>query len=102
MSKTISIQGNSADERRLWLKSLLSDGVYTVTFTKVNGEVRTMPCTLDPRQLPPAPVHESNTNNPVDFPKVKKQNPENLSVWCTDKQEWRSFRVLNVTEVTEL
>lgn len=100
--KTIELQGSTAAERGAWLRKLLAHGVYDVTFTKVSGETRIMPCTLDPRRLPPAPIHESNTNNPVDFPKVKKQNPDNLSVWCVDKNEWRSFKIMNVTEVKEL
>jgi hypothetical protein len=100
--KTIELQGITATERGTWLRTLLAQGVYDVTFTKVNGETRVMPCTLDPRRLPPAPAHESNTNNPIDFPKVKKQNPENLSVWCVDKNEWRSFKIMNVTGVSKL
>lgn len=100
--KTIELQGSTATERGTWLRKLLAQGTYDVTFTKVSGETRVMPCTLDPRKLPPAPVHESNTNNPVDFPKVKKQNPENLSVWCVDKNEWRSFKIMNVTEIKQL
>lgn len=70
-----------------------------VTFTKVDGTVRTMPCTLNEAMLPPAPVHITNTNNPIDFPKVKKVNPAVMSVFCTDKQEWRSFRVDNVISI---
>jgi hypothetical protein len=63
-----------------------------------------MPCTLRADLLPPEPVHVTNTDNPVDFPapkKEKKVNPENLSVWCVDKKEWRSFKVMNVTAVAE-
>jgi hypothetical protein len=100
--KPVELQGNTAEERGTWLRKLLAEGVYDVTFTKVNGETRIMPCTLDPNKLPPAPVHITNTDNPIDFPKVKKQNPENLSVWCVDKNEWRSFKIMNVTEVKEL
>ena len=98
----INIEGTTAEERKDWLRKLLVYGVYDITFTKVNGEVRTMPCTLDPVQMPPAPVHVTNTDNPVDFPKVKKTSPDNLSVWCVDKQEWRSFKVMNVTEVKQV
>jgi len=100
--KTVELQGTTTEERGTWLRKLLAKGVYDVTFTKVNGETRIMPCTLDPRKLPPAPVHITNTDNPIDFPKAKKQNPENLSVWCVDKSEWRSFKIMNVTEVKEL
>ena len=80
----------------------LKEGVCEVTFTKVNGEVRVMPCTLKEGLVPPAPVHVTNTDNPVDFPKVKTNNPNTLSVWCTDKQAWRSFRVDSVTKVVDI
>lgn len=81
------------------LSELLRSGECVVEFTKVNGEVRTMPCTLNESLIPPPPVHVTNTDNPVDFPapkKVKKENPDVMSVWCLDKKEWRSFRVANV------
>jgi hypothetical protein len=70
-----------------------------VEFTKVNGEVRTMPCTLNESLIPPASVHVTNTDNPVDFPvpkREKKTNPDVMNVWCLDKKEWRSFRIANV------
>jgi hypothetical protein len=55
-----------------------------------------MPCTLKAEFIPPATLHITNTDNPIDFPKVKKENPNVMSVWCTDKKEWRSFRIANV------
>jgi hypothetical protein len=81
------------------LTEMLRNNVCEVTFTKVNGEIRTMPCTLSEAIVPPAPVHITNTDNPVDFPKERKINPNTISAWCTDKKEWRSFRVANVTNV---
>ncbi len=72
--------------------SMLEQGICTVTFTKVNGELRHMPCTLK-TDLLPAVVSESGAD------KKKKINTDNLSVWCTDKNEWRSFKVANVQEV---
>jgi hypothetical protein len=87
------------EEKRNELVSILKSNICNVTFTKINGEQRTMPCTLKEGVIPPAPVHETNTDNPVDFPKEKKVNPNTLSVWCLDKKEWRSFRVANVTNV---
>jgi hypothetical protein len=72
------------------LTELLHTGECVVEFTKVNGELRTMPCTLKAELIPPAPVVEGKT------PKEKKPNPDVLSVWCLDKKEWRSFRVANV------
>jgi hypothetical protein len=81
------------------LSDLLHTGECIVEFTKINGEVRTMPCTLNESLIPPPPVHETNTDNPIDFPipkKEKKVNPDVLNVWCLDKKEWRSFRIANV------
>jgi hypothetical protein len=87
------------------LTEMLRNNVCEVTFTKVNGETRTMPCTLSEAIIPPVPVHVTNTDNPVDFPQVKKQkkaNPEVMSVWCLDKKEWRSFRIMNVTQIERI
>lgn len=87
----IELQGQNLDERRAWLVDLLKSGVYTVTFTKVDGSVRNMPCTLQENVLPTRAFAESR----------KKSNPENVSVWCVDKEEWRSFKVMNVTAIAE-
>ena len=81
------------------LSALLHSGECVVEFTKVDGTVRSMPCTLSELLIPPPPVHETNTDNPIDFPvpkKEKKSNPDVMSVWCLDKKEWRSFRIANV------
>lgn len=75
------------------IKQMLQENACEVTFTKVDGSVRIMPCTLKEGMLPlidPIPGRE---------PKKKKENPEVLSVWCLDKKEWRSFRVANVQDV---
>lgn len=72
------------------LHTLLLSGECIVEFTKVNGEIRTMPCTLKAELVPPAPVVEGKET------KTKKQNPDVMSVWCLDKKEWRSFRIANV------
>lgn len=89
-------------DKRTMLSDMLHNNVCEITFTKVNGETRVMPCTLKEGIVPPAPVHETNTDNPVDFPKVKKQNLETMSVFCTDVKGWRSFRVMNVTDIKVL
>jgi len=70
------------------LVEALTNHECTVTFTKVNGETRVMPCTLKedviPKQEPKG---------------TKKPNESVVSVWCLDKQEWRSFRVDNVVDL---
>ena len=75
------------------LRTMLVENQCIIEFTKVNGEVRSMPCTLKAELIPPTPIKvlaEGET------PKVKKENPEVMSVWCLDKKEWRSFRIANV------
>jgi len=81
------------------LRTLLLENECIVEFTKVDGTVRAMPCTLNEALLPSTPAHITNTDNPIDFPvpkREKKQNPDIMSVWCLDKKEWRSFRIANV------
>ena len=82
------------DSRNREIRDLLAHGVCEVTFTKLNGELRTMPCTLDSTLLPPQPLKE--------FHETRLYKPETLSVWCVDKSEWRSFRVANVTRIVQL
>jgi len=76
--------------------TMLQSGICEVTFTKVNGELRTMPCTLKSELLPII-----DTQN-IQEGKTRKTNINNLSVWCTDKNEWRSFKIANVQEVTPM
>jgi hypothetical protein len=50
-----------------------------------------MPCTLRTDILPQAAVNEHT--------KTSLHNPDVIRVYCTDKAAWRSFRVMNVTEL---
>ena len=79
------------------LRTLLLENECVVEFTKINGETRSMPCTLDPRIVTPAPEPKVLAEGEV--PKVKKENPNVMNVWCTDKKEWRSFRLANFISV---
>ena len=76
------------------LSELLRTGECIVEFTKIDGTVRTMPCTLDPMIIPPAPEPKVLAEGEV--AKVKKINPDVFSVWCLEKKEWRSFRFANL------
>lgn len=67
----------------------LKDSVCEVTFTKVNGEVRTLPCTLRTDVLP----ERESQKTP------RKTNSEVVAVWATDIGEWRSFRVDSVKRI---
>ena len=70
------------------LVEALTNHECTVTFIKVNGETRVMPCTLK-EDLVPKMEHKG----------IKKPNDAVVSVWCLDKKEWRSFRVDNVVDL---
>ena len=72
----------------------LSKHECTVTFTKVNGETRVMPCTLKDDVIPKPPAEVASKST------VKRHENQNVvSVWCLDKKEWRSFRVDNVVDL---
>ena len=73
---------------------LLSNGVYNVTFTKVSGEQRVMPCTLKTDLLPPPKADQPETQK-----KVREINENVIVAFCTDKNEWRSFRIANIIDI---
>lgn len=80
-------------DRNILLEAL-KNHECTVTFTKVNGETRVMPCTLREDIVPKPPVEIASKSV------VKRHENQNVvSVWCTDKREWRSFRVDNVVDL---
>jgi hypothetical protein len=74
----------------------LKTGIFNVTFTKVNGEERTMSCTLMESILPPASKHD-----PITQKKVREVNDKVVAAWCLDKQQFRSFRVENVIKIEQ-
>ena len=77
------------------LRKLLQENRCEVTFTKLDGSVRIMPCTLRESELPVRVESEGSNRD-------RKENPDTISVWCLDKSQWRSFRVANVQEVKVL
>jgi WYL_2, Sm-like SH3 beta-barrel fold len=80
-------------DRNILLEAL-TNHECTVTFTKVNGETRVMPCTLKEDVISKPPVNIASKSV------VKRHEHQNVvSVWCLDKKEWRSFRVENVLDV---
>lgn len=89
----MKFEHETVDQRREQIVEMLRSRICNVTFTKVNGETRCMPCTLHADIVPAVSVQELKEQ------RKKKSNPENLSVWCTDKSQWRSFKLANVTEV---
>lgn len=74
----------------------LKAGTYNVTFTKVNGEERTIPFTLQGNMIPPATKDDS-----VSQEKVRNINEAVIVAYAVDKKAWRSFRVENVKKIEE-
>lgn len=75
------------------LLDMLRNNVVTVTFTKLDGTERIMKCTLLGEYVP-APL----TNNQV-LLQENRGSDNNISVWDTEVQDWRSFRVSNVKSI---
>ena len=71
-----------------------SENDCEVTFTKVDGTLRVMPCTLKESAIPPKPVDLGSKSA-----EKRLKALDVLSVWCLDKQEWRAFKVANVKKV---
>lgn len=74
---------------------LISDlraGEQVVSFTKRDGTVRRLRCTLQEGRIPPTTSSSAESKVP---------NPDTVVVWDVEKAAWRSFRkdsVLNVEE----
>lgn len=68
----------------------LKNGVYTIVFEKVDGTIREMRCTLEPKYLPQLLTEETG---------MSKGNPGVLSVWDVDNNGWRSMRVDSIQTV---
>ena len=76
---------------RDWLKSILNDGIATITFNKTDGTERVMKCTLDRKMVPEQKsVHES---------RIRSVSPDVLPVYDVEAQGWRSFRWDSITTV---
>ena len=85
---------STPDERSRYLMNLLWENDCKITFTKVDGTSRTMICTLRRDAMP---QREANTLH-----ETRVYKPETIKVYCLDNSEWRSFRVMNVTDVQVL
>jgi hypothetical protein len=88
MGKTMYIE-----EKKNELIEALTQGVVTVSFTKVDGSRRDMQCTLNQAHLP---VVES-VGKPASR---RKYNPDVQSVYDVNAKGWRSWRWDSVIEFT--
>lgn len=64
-----------------------------VTFKKVNGDMRTMWCTLQKEYLPLL-VRLAREQQDIEEVLVKPEDePKAIAVWDLEKEAWRSFRI---------
>jgi|TARA_R110002074_G_scaffold87626_1_gene193423 hypothetical protein len=76
------------------LMETLHKEVVEVTFTKLNGETRTMPCTLIPAFLPTA-----KKDDPMSQKKIREITDKVVAAWAIQSKGFRSFRYDRVTKV---
>ena len=76
------------------LMELLRKEVAVVTFKKLNGDERTMPCTLIESFLPPAKKDDAITQK-----KVREISDKVCPVWAIESKGFRSFRYDRVTNI---
>ena len=76
------------------LFKLLKKEVVKVTFTKLNGEERVMPCTLIESFLPKA-----TKEDPITQKKVREISDKVIAVWAIESNAYRSFRYDRVKSV---
>ena len=73
---------------------MLHKEVVEVTFLKLDGEERKMPCTLIPSFLPPA-----KKDDPLTQKKVREISDKVVAVWAIESKGFRSFRYDRVKSV---
>jgi hypothetical protein len=85
---------NDADTQHKIIQDILHEGVCEVEFTKLNGELRIMKCTLHKDWMPTPAIQEHH--------QTRLYDPETISVWDIEKQAWRSFKTMRVTTINLL
>lgn len=84
------------DEFKTWTLGVLHDENIKdlcVTFTKKDGTLRDMRCTLSEGRIPTDKQPKTEGNSTTDSGSA-------VRVFDTEKQEWRSFRWDSVTKVS--
>lgn len=79
------------------LVELLSQELVEITFDKLNGDERTMTCTLSKSFLP-----EAKKEDPLSQTKIRNLEEKTIVVWDTKAQSWRSFRYDRVKKVAQI
>jgi hypothetical protein len=76
------------------LTDLLTSKVITIKFTKKNGDIRTMQCTLKSEYITP-----TVSNKPSKISSTS--NDDRVTVWDIKKSSFRSFYIDSILEVDD-
>ena len=79
------------------LMEMLRKEVVEITFLKLDGDERKMPCTLMPSLLPAVAKED-----PLTQKKVREISDKVIAVWAVESKGFRSFRYDRVTKVEVL
>lgn len=79
------------------LLTLLSNELVEVTFDKLNGDERTMICTLNKEYLP-----KPEKEDPLSQTKIRNLEEKSIVVWDNTAQGWRSFRYDRIKKVAQI
>jgi hypothetical protein len=82
---------NSFDKEKILEQ--LQTGVALVTFTKADGSLRDMKCTLQPRLLPPHTVKEKTC--------ASGENCDCIKAYDLEANGWRSFKISRIISIFE-
>jgi hypothetical protein len=96
MQTTVFRTDKEFDQFKTWTLGLLHDENIKdlcITFTKKDGTLRDMRCTLSEGRIP-------TDKHPKSEGTSTKDSESAVRVFDTEKQEWRSFRWDSVTKVS--
>lgn len=82
------------DKFSIWLNGMLHAARVKVTFTKKDGTVREMLCTLDANLLPEV------EKAPGEVLVERKRSPTVMSVYDLESAGWRSFTIKSVSKIS--
>ena len=80
--------------KREALLEMLKNQTVVVHFTKLNGDKRVMTCTLQEDILRPP-----KKDQPLTQKKIRAINEEVMTVWDTNANDWRAFRLDRVEKI---
>ena len=86
------------DESKNWLLNIIKGDIPpTITFQKVDGEIRVMKCSTNEAFLPKVVIDESVEIKPK---KERKESTTSFRVFDVEKQDWRSIKWDSMISIT--